>query len=296
MIDGAPGLGYKDRMIPPFDVPTPLDYFATLVESDDELLLLEAAATVAHDEYPELDTEQVRGEVDAMLARLKRRVASEASAVERLRALNQLYFQDLGFRGNQNNYYDADNSYLHRVLATRRGIPVSLAVLWLELAQGIGLRALGVGFPGHFLFRVQVPEGLVVIDPFSGESLSRSQLGERLASLAPVDAVGEPMELDIEACLQPSTPREILQRMLRNLLDLHASAKDVPLQVATLNRLVLLEPGNWRLRRDRGQLLAQSGVFDLALADLELYVRHAAHEPDAGVIEAQVALLRGRLD
>ena len=160
--------------------PTPLEYFATLVQSDDQFPLLEAAASLAQDDYPDLDIQQVLGDVDQMLARLKRRLPADAGPLQRLRLLNQFFFGDLGFGGNANDYYDPDNSYLNVVLRTRRGIPISLAVIWLEVAQGVGLSASGIGFPGHFMVKASLPKGHVVIDPFTGQSLSREELSERL--------------------------------------------------------------------------------------------------------------------
>ena len=122
-----------------FDIPSPLQYFSSLVQSDEHFPLLEAAVSLAQDEYPELDVQQVLGDVDQLLARLKRRVPPDAPAMQRLRALNQFFFQDLNFGGNVNDYYDPDNSFVHVLLKTRRGIPITLAVLWLELAQGMDL-------------------------------------------------------------------------------------------------------------------------------------------------------------
>ncbi len=156
-----------------FSAPTPLAYFRSLVQSDDHFPLLDAAASLAQDEYPDLDVQQVLGDVDQLLARLKRRLPADAPALQRLRMLNQFFFQDLSFGSNINDYSDPDNSYLNVVLRTRRGIQISLAVLWLELAQGLGLHARGVCFPGHFMVKVNLPKGQVVIDPFTGQSLSR---------------------------------------------------------------------------------------------------------------------------
>ena len=124
-----------------FSAPTALEYFASLVQSDDHFPLFETAASLAQDEYPELDVAQVLGDVDQLLARLKRRLPADAAPLARLRLLNQFFFHDLNFGGNLNDYYDPDNSYLTAVLRTRRGIPISLAVLWMELAQGLGLQA-----------------------------------------------------------------------------------------------------------------------------------------------------------
>ena len=144
-------------------VPTPLEYFASLVQSDADFPLLEAAVSLAQDEYADLDVQEVLGEVDQLLARLKRRIAADATPLQKLRAVNQFFYRDLGFAGNVNHYYDPDNSYVSVILRTRRAIPISLAVLWLELAQGLGLAARGVGFPGHFMLKVNLPNGQVVI-------------------------------------------------------------------------------------------------------------------------------------
>ena len=163
-----------------FDVPSPLGYFSSLVQSDEHFPLLEAAVCLAQDEYPDLHVQQVLGDVDQLLARLKRRLPPDAPALQRLRLLNQFFFRDLSFGGNLNDYYDPDNSYISAVLKTRRGIPITLAVLWLELATGLGLQAKGVSFPGHFMVKVNRPKGQVVMDPFTGQSLSREELSERL--------------------------------------------------------------------------------------------------------------------
>ena len=160
--------------------PTSLEYFGALVESDDEFPLFETACAIAQDEYPELDVQQVLGDVAQLLSRVRRRLPADASALQRLRILNQFFFRDLSFSGNINDYCDPDNSYLHVVLRTRRGNQIALAVLWIELAQGLGLHARGVCFPGHFMVKVNLPKGQVVIDPFTGQSLSREELEERL--------------------------------------------------------------------------------------------------------------------
>ena len=113
----------------PFAAPTALEYFATLVADDASLSLIEAAVAIAQDDYPELDTQAVLSEIDALAERLKRRFPADAVPVQRLRWLNRFFFQELGFCGNVNDYYDPGNSYLHTVLQSRRGIPITLAVL-----------------------------------------------------------------------------------------------------------------------------------------------------------------------
>ncbi|MGN6649000.1 SirB1 family protein, partial [Trinickia sp.] len=157
-----------------------LDYFATLVADDDSLPLTETAIALAQDAYPDLDLEAVLAELDELALRLKRRLPASADLAERIGALNRFFFRELGFAGNLNDYYDPDNSHLNVVLKRRRGIPISLAVLYLELGEQIGVPVKGVSFPGHFLLRVTLPEGDVMLDPTTGQSLSETQMVDML--------------------------------------------------------------------------------------------------------------------
>jgi regulator of sirC expression with transglutaminase-like and TPR domain len=278
-----------------FEVPTPLAYFASLVESDEQFPLLEAAAAVAQDEYPELDVQRVLGEVDHLLARLKRRLASDAPALQRLRALNQFFFRDLSFGGNLNDYYDPDNSYLHAVLRTRRGIPITLAVIWLELAAGLGLQARGVAFPGHFMVKVTLPKGQVIIDPFTGQSLSREELSQRLEPYRQRSGLVDDFEVPMGLYLQSASPREIIARMLRNLKEIYISQEDHARLIAVLDRLLVLQPDSWSDRRDRGLAWAEQGDAQRALPDLQAYLDHAEDALDLDVVSQRVAQLRRAL-
>lgn len=275
-----------------FSAPTPLAYFRTLVQSDDQFPLLEAVASLGQDEYPELDVQQVLGDVDQLQARLRRRIASDAGAMQKLQVLNQFFFADLGFGGNLNNYYDPDNSYLHAVLRTRQGIPISLAVLWLELAQGLGLQAQGVGFPGHFLVKVNLTEGQVVIDPFNGQSLGREALSERLEPFRHRSGLGDDFEAPLGLYLQAARPRDVVARMLRNLKEIHRAQKDWERLVAVQNRLVILLPDAWVEYRDRGLALAEQGQDALAREDLQTYLRHALDAVDVAEVADRLASLR----
>ena len=275
-----------------YDTPTPLQYFATLVQSDAHFPLLEAVASLAQDEYPELDVQQVLGDVDQLLARVQRRLPADAAALHRLRVLNQFFFVDLGFGGNVNDFYDPDNSYLHAVLRTRRGIPISLAVLWIELAQGLRLDARGVGFPGHFMVKVHLPKGQVVLDPFTGHSLSREQLAERLEPYRRRSAEDEDAEVPLGLYLQTASPREILARMLRNLKEIHRAQEDWGRLVLVLDRLIVLQPEAWPEYRDRGLAHAALGHRQQAVPDLEAYLRHTDAGQDIDAITDRVAELK----
>ena len=278
-----------------FEVPTPLAYFSSLVESDDQFPLLEAAACLAQDEYPDLDVQRVLGDVDQLLARLKRRLAADASGLQRLRALNHFFFQELSFGGNVNDYYDPDNSYLNAVLRTRRGIPISLAVIWLELALGLGLQARGVAFPGHFMVKVTLSSGQVVIDPFTGQSLSREELSERLEPYRQRSGLVDDFEVPMGLYLQSASPREIIARMLRNLKEIYISQEDHARLIAVLDRLLVLQPDSWSDRRDRGLAWAEQGDAQRALPDLQAYLDHAEDAIDLDLVSQRVAQLRRAL-
>lgn len=275
---------------------TPLGYFAALVSDDNHLPLLEASAAIAQDEYPELDVQQVLGDVDQLLARLQRRTRETADPLQRLRLLNHFFFRDMGFGGNVNNYYDPDNSYLNVLLRTRRAIPVTLAVLWLELAQGLGLNARGVNFPGHFMVKVNLPDGQVVIDPFTGQSLSREELSERLEPYKRRNGLVDDFDAPVGLYLQAAQPREILARILRNLKELHQTQQDWLRLIAVQDRLLILLPDAWVEYRDRGLAWAELGDNRLAVGDLELYVAHTEDPLERDAIEQRLRALRRELN
>ena len=275
-----------------FDIPSPLQYFSSLVQSDEHFPLLEAAVSLAQDEYPDLDVQQVLGDVDQLLARLKRRLPADAPALQRLRMLNQFFFQELSFGSNLNDYSDPDNSYLNAVLRTRRGIQISLAVLWLELAQGLGLHARGVCFPGHFMVKIGLPKGQVVIDPVSGQSLSREDITERLEPYRRRNGALTDDEAPIGLYLQAAPARDILARMLRNLKEIHRTQEDWARLIAVQDRLVALLPEAWGEYRDRGLAQAELGETALALADLEIYLSRAEDGLDIDPIAERVLRFR----
>ncbi|MDD5031408.1 MAG: tetratricopeptide repeat protein [Rhodoferax sp.] len=280
------------------NVPTPLEYFASLVHSDADFPLLEAAVSLAQDEYPELAVQQVLGEVDQLLARLLRRIPADAGPLQRLRALSQFMYRDLNFAGNFNNYTDPDNSYVHVVLRTRLAIPISLAVIWLELAQGIGLKARGVSFPGHFMVKVNLSEGQVVLDPLTGQSLSREELSERLEPYRNLAGLVDEQELPLGLYLQAAQPREMIARMLHNLKEIHAAQEDWARLIAVQDRLIILLPGAWQEIRDRGLAHAEAGHPGRALEDLETYLANTVLTtssdlyPDRAAIGRRVSELR----
>jgi regulator of sirC expression with transglutaminase-like and TPR domain len=275
-----------------WEKPSPLDYFAALVADDRQIPLLEAGVALAQDDYPDLDVQRVLTSVDELGFRLRKRIPADASPLQRLRLLNRFFHQELGFSGNVNNYYDADNSYLHHVLATRRGIPISLAVLYIEFAQQAGLVAKGINFPGHFLVKLRLPRGEVVMDPFVGQSLSRDELEERLGPFRRQRGLVGEFEAPLGLFLQAAPARDILARMLRNLGEIHRQAGDVKRRLAVQERMVILLPHDWDERRDRGLVLAELGMSERALSDLNIYLEHRGSADDAASVRSRVQELQ----
>ena len=270
---------------------TALTYFTSLVASDTDFPLLEAAAAIAQDEEPTLDIQAVLATCDALMVRLKRRLKRDAEPIRQLTALNQFFYQELGFSGNANNFYAPENSYLNEVFRTRRGIPISIAVIWLELARGLGLQADGVSFPGHFLVKVTLPEGLVVLDPLTGQSLGLERLSEQLLPFRNRTEDGEDANTPLGLYLQPATPRDILTRMLRNLKEIFSSQTDWPRLKCVLDRLIVLNPDALYERRDRGLACIEMGLNEQARDDLNVYVSQANSASDVDLIRARLASL-----
>ncbi len=275
-----------------FERPTPLEYFAALVADDRQFTQLEAAVAVAHAAEPTLDVQGVLSAIDALAAKLKQRIAADAAPLQRLRLLNRYFFQELGFAGNVNDYYAPENSFLHRVLDSRRGIPITLALVYIEIAQQIGLDARGVSFPGHFLIKLKMPQGEVVIDPFNGRSMSREDLDERIEPYRRRHGLVGDAEVPLGLFLQAATPRDVVARVLRNLKEIHRGAEDWPALLEVMQRLVILLPDDWDERRDLGLVRAELGDDPGALKDLAAYVEHSHGAEDAIAISDRIRELR----
>jgi regulator of sirC expression with transglutaminase-like and TPR domain len=156
----------------------------------------------------------------------------------------------MGFAGNVNDYYDPNNSYLSEVLRRRRGIPITLAVVFVEMVKTVGLDACGVSFPGHFLAKVNLHEGPVVIDPFSGRSLTQEDILERLDPYRKqLGLVGE-NEIPTGLFLQAASNREILLRMLYNLREIYRQKSDRARMLKVLQRIAILDPQDEEARSE----------------------------------------------
>ena len=262
----------------------PLEAFAQLLGRDDgHIDLARACLMVAQDVYPGLDVERYLGEIERMALRLRGSIGPQGGAEERVVALNRYLFEELGYRGNAGDYYDPRNSYLNEVMDRRTGIPITLAVLYMELGRRAGLPLEGVSFPGHFLVRLRLRAGMLVLDPFSGGApLSEDELRERLQRVIPEGFVDRlPVaELPLEEFLEPATKRQILARLLRNLKGIYRE-RDKPEQMLdVLNRMLVVAPESSAELRDRGIVYQRLECYRAALKDLSAYVEREPEAPD----------------
>jgi regulator of sirC expression with transglutaminase-like and TPR domain len=256
------------------------DWSALAGLDDDQIPLLGSALLIAHDEYPDLDAAACDAMVEAHVASLRPEVTAIDGAPLKMQAINHRLFNELGYAGNHDEYYDPRNSYLNEVLARRLGNPISLAVVQMEVAHRLGVPLDGVSFPGHFLVRLPVDDGVLVMDPFNrGRPLNAEELRQRARPHFGEDVPDEAL-LQI---LDPAPPRAILVRMLRNLHALYAENGDWPRAVRCADRILRLLPDNADAMRDRGLGYAELGHVAGAARDLARYLQAS---PEAGDAEA----------
>ena len=262
----------------------PLEPFAELLAREDVRIdLAHACLMIAQDAYPDLAVERYLGEIERMALRLRGRLPQTLGAEERVAALNEFLFQDLGYTGNTDAYYDPRNSYLNDVMDRKTGIPITLSVLYMAVGRRIGLPLEGVSFPGHFLVRLRLRNGVLILDPFAaGASQSAAELRERLKRVIPAGALDNVAagELPLEQFLDPATNRQILARVLRNLKAIYRETDKPREQLDVLNRMLVVAPDSSAELRDRGIVYQRLECYRAALKDLTDYVEREPEAPD----------------
>jgi len=217
------------------------------------------------------------------------RIGEDATALERIAELNQFLFRDLGFVPNTENYYDPRNSFLNEVLERRTGIPITLSVIYMELGRKIGLPLQGVSFPGHFLVKCVVPQGAVVLDPYSaGLSLTLQDLQKRLRDVRG----GEVSRAIVSELLVSASNKEILVRLLRNLKAIYLRQHSLEKALPLVSLIIAAAPEQNAELRDRGMIYQELECPRAALTDFECYLERSPSADDAADIRGRIAELR----
>jgi regulator of sirC expression with transglutaminase-like and TPR domain len=252
--------------------------------------LLEACFLVAAEEYPALDISRESARVEAIGAEALRRVGTLANLFARLDAIRELLFEELGFRGSADSYDDPRNSFLNEVLNRRIGLPITLSILYVEVARRAGVRASGVALPGHFVARADDESRTVFVDPFRGGAVITEDDCRELTARATGRA-----SLFRREMLLSTTPAATLLRLLHNLKRVYLAREDYARAHAAVERLLIVAPDEHREIRDRGFLHAHLGRTGAAVADLETYLSLSPRAPDAESVRGRLAWLVRKL-
>ena len=259
--------------------PTPIDWNSLARLEDAALPLLGTALLIAQDEYPGLDA----GIYDALAQEHANAMRAEIDAIAhcgvKMQAINRHLFDELGYAGNHDAYYDPRNSYINEVFERRLGNPISLALVQMEVTRRLGIPLDGVSFPGHFLVRLPVDDGLLVMDPFNrGRTLDVDELRQRARPHLGGDT---PDDDALSRILNPASHRAILTRMLRNLHGVYVDAEDWERATRSADRLLKLSPNDADAVRDRGLGYLQLGHVTGAREDLGRYLQLQPRAGDA---------------
>lgn len=262
--------------------------FSTLASlPDDRIDILTGALLLARDEYPTLDLDRERRLVDSLAAPLGRLDGLEEE--DQALLLAERLFGEQGFRGNSSDYYDPRNSFLNDVLERRLGIPITLSILYTEVARRTGVPASGVAFPGHFLVRIETEHGEpLFVDPFrEGRILGKPTLRAML------ERSSFPRGLDRKV-LEPASPRAVLLRMLNNLKGIYTSRGEWSRLLVVLSRAVELAPHSANEYRERGLVAMRLGAPEVAKSDFHRYLELSPEAMDAVEIRRIVGSLTDR--
>lgn len=265
--------------------------FAHVVDRPESAIDLgEAALLIAEDAHSGLDVAGYLRRLDEIAAPLQNRVSEDSSLWEMVQALNGHLFGELGFRGNEEDYYDPRNSYLDEVLDRRLGIPITLSLVYIEVARRIGLTVVGVGLPGHFIVEARRDTSSLLLDPYHGGEPLTAEDCERLVE----SAYGNSIPFSEEQ-LHPVRKRQILTRMLTNLKRAYLTRDDPDLAWPVVEKMLYLNPDSALDRRDRGLLAYRMNRFAEARSDLRFYLDRCPDAPDRVAIRASLAAVEAIL-
>ncbi|MBO0696983.1 MAG: trypsin-like peptidase domain-containing protein [Zavarzinella sp.] len=257
-----------------------------LTEPEEKIDLIHAALLLGKLDNEDVDVDAYRAEVERMAKKAAEGLAKDATDEARLKALDKFFFETRGFHGSRGEYYSRSNSYLNEVIDDREGIPITLSVLYMDLARRLGVTVAGIGLPGHFVVRHMPKEGEgKFIDVFErGERLTADQAKKKAEANA-----GSEVEDEV---LKPVTKKAIVQRMLHNLLGVARREQDVDAGLRYLDGILMLDPAAAPDRMMRAGIYLSKGRKADALSDVQYLLDH----PSDGVDERQLQRLKQALE
>lgn len=259
-------------------------FYQEVNQPDKELDLARASLLFALAEYPDLNIKKYLDLLDRIAGEIAAQLTPERYPLKVIKTINNHLFNHYKFRGNKANYYDPNNSFLHQVLDHKLGIPISLSVVYLAIAQRLNFPMVGIGMPGHFLIRPEFEEVGIFVDPFNqGEILFEADCQARLD-----ETYNTQLSLD-SSWLAPVSKKQILSRMLNNLKFIYLHRREIDKALATMSAMVQIFPENIEEIRDRGLLYYQTKRWDEAVLDLKYFLQVAPNSEDAPMIEILLA-------
>ncbi len=256
-------------------------------QPDEQISLAKAALYLSQYEYPHLDINEYLNTLDLMAEEIGERLSESLYPMKVIQIINQYLFKDLGYRGNTTDYYDPRNSFLNEVIDRRTGIPISLSLVYLEIAKRIDFPMVGIGMPGHFIIRPEFEDAGIFVDVFNqGEVLFPEDCQKRLE-----DIYRQPVKLEPHF-LEPVSNQQILGRMLTNLKFVYLHRQQFSQALRTIELILLLFPNHPLELRDRGLLYYQFGELNQASQDLELYLAMLPTANDADTIRQLLEKMR----
>jgi len=252
---------------------------------EEQISLAEAALVIAASAYPNLDAAPYIRRLDAMAETVAGRVSGETDPFRTIAQINQFLFQEEGFFGNSQEYYDPRNSFLNEVLDRKVGIPITLATVYLEIAERLRFPLVGVGLPGHFL--VKHPYFQILIDPFTqGRILTEADCQQRMEQV-----LGESVEFH-QSFLDAVGKRHIVTRMLNNLRAIYLNARQYQKALDIADLALAVQPESPDEHKQRAALLLHLRRYSGAAAELSFYLEHSPEADDADEVRETIANLR----
>jgi regulator of sirC expression with transglutaminase-like and TPR domain len=268
--------------------------FVSATAAGEESGVAAGALVIARIGHPDLTPESALAALDALAAGVRPRLMASDPPERRAAVLAQYLFRDCGFQGNRDDYYDPRNSFLNDVLERRTGIPITLAIVLIEVGARAGIALEGVGFPGHFLVRVRGCPDDHLLDPFfGGRPIGYDELRDRLRAFyaASGGPAGGNLQRALPQALQSTGTLGILSRVLGNLLAIYREREANDQALATVELLLVLWPDAPEYVRLRGLLYEQLECFASALADFRRYLVLAPDAPATAEIRTHLERL-----